>query len=164
MGYSDEDSISQSILGDPLNSEHSEQLVRNPFNASNLTVTELLLGAKWTNDPSPPKSPPFLLLLPFHLSFAPLPPGPCYWGRLLVCLLPMKTVLIYLRGPALLRVVEDWLHSSQLDNSLTASLKAVNRQKSEGLPGDLLHPGQHITSFSAPVKSPQLEGPTNGLI
>jgi len=31
--------------------------------------------------------------------------------------------------------------------------------QSEGLPGDLLQPGQHISSFSAPLNILQLEGP-----
>ena len=47
------------------------------------------------------------------------------------------------------------------DNSLTAPLKSP---QSEGVPGDLLQPGQQINSFSVPVKSPQLEGLTGGLI
>jgi hypothetical protein len=37
-------------------------------------------------------------------------------------------------------------------------------QQSEGLPGELLQPVQQISRLSAPVKSPQLEGPTSGLI
>jgi hypothetical protein len=53
------------------------------------------------------------------------------------------------------------MHSEQLDNSLTAPLKT---QQSEGLPVDLLLPGQQISSRSAPVKSPQLKHPTGGLI
>jgi hypothetical protein len=41
---------------------------------------------------------------------------------------------------------------TQLDNSFTVPQKI---QQSEGLPGDLLQSGQQISSFSAPVKSPQ---------
>lgn len=86
---------------------------------------------------------------------------PCCWGRPLVGLLLWRLhILIYPRGPAALRAVEDQLHSVQMDNSLTAPLKT---QPYEGFPEDLL---QQISSFSAPVKSPhpQLEGPTGGLI
>ena len=55
----------------------------------------------------------------------------------------------------------DHLHSEKLENRLTAPLKI---QQSEGLQGNLLHPGQVISSFSGAVKSPQLEGPTSGLL
>jgi hypothetical protein len=73
---------------------------------------------------------------------------------------PVKTpYLIYPRGHAALRAVEKlrtlctqrgW-GSTVLNNSLTAPLKT---QQSEGLPGDLLQPGQQISIFFAPVKSP----------
>ena len=41
------------------------------------------------------------------------------------------------------------------DNSLTALLKT---QQSEGLLGDLLQPGQKISTLSAPPKTPQSAG------
>ena len=72
----------------------------------------------------------------------------------------MKTVLIYLRGPALLRVVEDWLHSVQLVDTLTTPQKT---QQSEGLPGDLQQE-KKVSSLCASVKSHHLEGSTGGLI
>ena len=74
-----------------------------------------------------------------------------FMGRSMLTYVLESHVLIHPRGPFALRAVEDPLHSEQL---------------SEDLPGDLLQPGQQISSFSAPVKSPhpQLEGPTGGLI
>jgi hypothetical protein len=70
---------------------------------------------------------------------------PLLLGRPLVGLLPWRLhILIHSRGQAILRVVEDLLQWEQL---------------SEGIPGDLLHPGQQITSFSAPVKSPSWKAP-----
>jgi hypothetical protein len=48
-----------------------------------------------------------------------------------------------------------------LENSLTALLKT---QQSEDFPGDLLQSGEQISLFSTPVKRPQLEDPTGGLI
>ena len=59
------------------------------------------------------------------------------------------------------REIQTILCKPLLDNSLSAPLKT---QQSEGLPGDLLKPGQQISSFSASLKSPQLEGPTGSLL
>ena len=44
---------------------------------------------------------------------------------------------------------------------MTALLKT---QQSESLPGDLLHSGKQISSFSALGEKPQFEGPTGGLL
>ena len=101
----------------------------------------------------------------------------CKHTRLLLGLLLWRHhILLHPRGPTALRAVEqlrtlciqsswgtfalradeDQMHSEQLDNSLTAPLKT---EKSEGLPGDLLQPGQQITIFSVPVKSPSWKAP-----
>jgi hypothetical protein len=53
----------------------------------------------------------------------------------------------------------DQLHSEPLYNCSTKDPTVFS-----GLPGDLLQPGQQISIFSASVKSPQLEGPTGGLL
>ena len=46
-------------------------------------------------------------------------------------------------------------------NSLTAPMKT---QQFEGIPRDLLQPGQQISSLSAPLKTPQSEDYTGGLL
>ena len=86
---------------------HSEQLVRNPLH---LPLPELLLGAWWTQDPPPTKTPATLNTTPL-LSLPPLPPGSCCWGRPLVGLLLRRLdILTHPRGPAALTAVEDLLH------------------------------------------------------
>ena len=113
------------ILAHPKESTALREVGKNPT----LEVPELLLGAWWTWDPSPTKTP----APPQSLNttpLLPLQPGPFFWDRLLAGLLPWrKHNLTHPRGSIALRSVNTtaWRNAGQLT------------WQTERLPGVLLY-------------------------